>query len=94
MIENGRLVRVDVDSPGVTTLHNLGVGSSVEAVRTAFGASLGETPHKYEWDAGWRYLTVESPDSVYGLLFEVDSHVVRTYRTGLWPAVGYVEHCS
>ncbi len=94
MIENGRVVRVDIDSAGVSTLHGLQVGSPVSAVRKAFGNALRDEPHKYEWEAGWRYLTVVAPDSSRGLIFEVDSQVVLTFRAGLWPPVGYVEHCS
>lgn len=94
MIENGRVVRVDVDSPGVSTAQGLHVGSTVADVRAAFGTRLVAEPHKYQWEAGWQYLSLFSPDSSRGLLFEVDSHVVRSFRAGLWPPVGYVEHCS
>ena len=94
MIENGRVVRADIDSAGISTLHGLQVGSPASAVLQAFGAALRNEPHKYMWDAGWRYLTIESQDSTHGLVFEVDSHVVRSYRAGMWPQVGYVEHCS
>ncbi|MEO8634686.1 MAG: hypothetical protein ABI587_05350 [Gemmatimonadales bacterium] len=94
MVEKGVVARVDVDSPGVRTLHDLQVGSAASAVREAFGAELSAEPHKYLWDAGWQYLTVRSSDAIHGLVFEVDSHVVRSYRAGLWPAVGYVERCS
>ncbi len=94
MIENGRVVRADIDRAGVRTLHGLEVGSRASAVRDAFGPTLLDEPHKYDWEAGWRYLTVSSADSLHGLIFEVDSQVVREYRAGLWPAVGYVEHCS
>lgn len=94
MVEDGKIVRADVDSPGVATLGGLEVGSAVSAVRARLGPTLIDEPHKYEWASGWRYLSVSTPDSVYGLVFEVDSHVVRSYRAGRWPPVGYVEHCS
>lgn len=93
MLENGIAVRVDVDSAGSTTIGGLGVGSPVESVVVALGPSLQVSPHKYQWDAGWRYLTF-SDDSAHRLVFEVDSHVVRTWRAGLVPAVEYVEGCS
>ena len=93
MMENGIAVRADVDSAGITTIGDLGVGSPVESVVVAFGPSLQVSPHKYQWELGWRYL-VFSDDSTHRLVFEVDSHVVRTWRAGLVPAVEYVEGCS
>lgn len=93
MMENGLVVRADADSAGITTMDNLGVGSPVESVVVALGPSLQVTPHKYKWEEGWRYLSF-SDDSTHRLIFEVDSHVVRSLRAGLLPAVEYVEGCS
>lgn len=94
MFEDGKVVRVDVDSPGVVSREGVQVGASVASAMAALGPKASITPHKYEYDAGWKYLTLESADSTHGIVVEVDSHTVRTYRAGLWPAVGYVEHCS
>jgi hypothetical protein len=93
MMENGIVVRADVDSAGVTTVGGLRVGSPVESVVVVLGPSLQVSPHKYQWEVGWRYLTF-SDDSTHRLVFEVDSHVVRSLRAGLLPAVEYVEGCS
>ncbi len=94
MVELGRVVRADIDSPGVATTGGLHVGSPLSAVKAALGNALIDEPHKYEWDAGWRTLSTFTADSAHGLVFEVDSYVVRNFRAGLWPPVGYVEHCS
>ncbi len=93
MLENGLVVRADVDSAGITTIGDLGVGSPVDSVLLALGPSLQVAPHKYEWESGWRYLSIGG-DSTHRLVFEVDSHVVRTWRVGLLPAVEYVEGCN
>ena len=93
MLENGLVVRADVDSAGITTVSNLGVGSPVESVVVAIGPSLQVSPHKYRWEEGWRYLSV-GDDSVHRLIFTVDSHAVRSFRVGVLPAVEYVEGCS
>lgn len=93
MMENGIVVRADVDSAGITTTSHLGVGSPVESVVVAFGPSLQVSPHKYQWEEGWRYLTF-GDDSTHRLIFTVDSHVVRSWRAGLVPAVDYIEGCS
>ena len=93
MMENGVVVRADVDSAGITTIGNLGVGSPVESVVVAIGPSLQVSPHKYQWEEGWRYLSVGG-DATHRLIFTVDSHVVRSWRAGVLPAVEYVEGCS
>ena len=93
MMENGIVVRAEVDSAGITTVSNLGVGSPVDSVVVAIGPSLQVSPHKYRWEEGWRYLSV-GDDSVHRLIFTVDSHVVRSFRAGVLPAVEYVEGCS
>ncbi len=93
MMENGIVVRADVDSAGITTISNLGVGSPVESVVAAIGPSLQVSPHKYQWEEGWRYLSV-GDDATHRLIFTVDSHVVRSWRAGLLPAVEYVEGCN
>jgi hypothetical protein len=93
MLENGVVVRADAESAGPTTMSSLGVGSPVESVVVALGPSLQVSPHKYQWEQGWRYLSF-SDDSTHRLIFEVDSHVVRSWRAGLLPAVEYVEGCS
>jgi hypothetical protein len=93
MLENGIVVRADVDSAGITTISNLGVGSPVDSVVSAIGPALQVSPHKYQWEEGWRYLSF-GDDSTHRLIFTVDSHVVRSYRAGILPAVEYVEGCS
>ena len=93
MMENGIVVRADVDSAGIATLNHLGVGSPVDSVVVAFGPSLQVSPHKYQWEEGWRYLSF-GDDSTHRLIFTVDSHVVRSWRAGLVPAVEYIEGCG
>ncbi len=94
MVENGHVVRADLDSATVPGPRGLRVGSPVSAVEVVYGSALRTEPHKYRWEEGWRYLIVLAPDSSRGLIFEVDSHVVRQVRAGLWPEVAYVERCS
>jgi hypothetical protein len=93
MLQDGMVVRADADSAGIITVEGLAVGSPVESVVAALGPSLRVTPHKYQWELGWRYLTFGG-DSTHRIVFEVDSHVVRSFRAGLLPAVEYVEGCS
>ena len=94
MVENGHVVRADLDSASVAGPRGLRVGSPVSAVEVVYGSALRSEPHKYRSEEGWRYLIVLAADSSRGLIFEVDSHVVRQVRAGLWPEVAYVEGCS
>jgi hypothetical protein len=97
MVEGGRLVRVDVDSGGVLSEKNIGVGSREAEVRAAYGSALTIQPHKYQWGAGWRYLIYRpraGGDSLRALVFESDGQRVRTIRAGLEPQVEYVERCG
>jgi hypothetical protein len=96
MIEHGKVVRVDVDSSGVPTAEGIQVGSSEAEVRRAYGDAVSSQPHKYRWEAGWRYLIYRPPVSEprVAVVFEADSERVRSYRAGLEPQVEYVERCG
>jgi hypothetical protein len=95
MVEQGRIVRVDVDSAGVPTDRGAVVGMPEADVRRLYPDSE-TSPHKY--DTAGSYLTVvpASPaDSAHRIIFELgaDGRVIR-YRAGLRPAVEYVERCG
>lgn len=94
MIEDRRVVRVDVDSVGPATPEGITVGAPISQLRAGYGSRLRDDPHKYKWESGWKYLTLVADDSARALVFEVDSFVVHSYRAGLLPPVRYVEHCS
>jgi hypothetical protein len=95
MVENGQVVRADIDSGGVPTAEGIGVGSTEAAIRSAYGTHLTIQLHKYQWEAGWRYFLYLPPgDSVNAIVFETDGQGVRTYRVGRRPQVEYVERCG
>lgn len=95
MFENGRLVRVDVDSAGVRTAAGAEVGMTEAEIRARYPTGLEIRPHKYD-DAG-HYLMYAGPqgtDSTLRLVFETDGERVRRFRAGVRPAVEYVEGCA
>jgi hypothetical protein len=95
MVEQGKIVRVDVDSAGVRTAAGVEVGMSEADVRGRYPVGLRVQPHKY--DPKGRYLVVqgtEPVDSARRLIFETDGQRVVRYRAGLTPAVEYVEGCA
>ncbi len=96
MFEDGRLVRIDVELPGLATEREARVGMTEDEVRGLYGDSLRIMPHKY--DASGHYL-VHSPDGAgpgegYRTLFETDGAKVLRYRVGQEPQVENVEGCS
>src|SRR6185312_8870669 len=95
MIENGVVVRADVDSAGPQTAEGIGIGSAEAAIRSAYGQHLTIQLHKYQWEAGWRYFIYLPPgDSLNAVVFETDGHNVRSYRVGHRPQVEYAERCG
>lgn len=95
MIDNGNVVRADVDSAGTKTPEGIGVGSSEDAIRTAYGEHITIQLHKYQWEAGWRYFIYLPPtDSLNAIVFETDGRAVRSFRVGRRPQVQYVERCG
>ena len=71
MIEDGQLVRVEVDSPGIATVEGIQVGDSEARVRQVYSTRVKVTKHAYI-DTG-HYLTVRSPDGRYGIRFETEN---------------------
>lgn len=95
MVENGQVVRVDVESEAIATDHGAKVGHSEAVVKERYGDSLVSTPHKY--DEKGRYLTFVPPGpdgSRFRVIFETDGIRVKSYRAGILPAVEYVERCG
>jgi hypothetical protein len=95
MVEQGKIVRVDVDSSGVRTAAGAEVGMSEADVRGRYPVGLRAQPHKY--DPRGRYLVLQGAqpaDSARRLIFETDGQRVVRYRAGITPAVEYVEGCA
>jgi hypothetical protein len=92
MIENGRLVRIDVRRPGVLASEGLQVGDSEVKARKVYGSKMKVTGHKYI-DTG-HYLTVGSDDHHYGIRFETDQGRITMFYAGIYEAIQYVEGCQ
>ncbi len=93
MVENGRVVRVDVDSAGIRTEAGGEVGMSETELHARYPSGFEVRPHKY--DTASRYLIYREPaDSSLRLVFETDGQRVVRYRAGAMPPVEYVEGCS
>jgi hypothetical protein len=94
MIENGRLVRIDVDTPDVPTPEGVQVGDSEQRAKNVYGTRLKIEPHAYTSDEGGHYLTVRSQDGRYGTRFETDGKKIESYYAGRFSAIQYIEGCE
>ena len=95
MTAEGRVVRADVSNPTIRTLSGIGVGSSEADVRQAYGGRIVSAPHVYgdNGDVDLIFVPRDRADRDYRVVFEVIDGYVVTYRSGLYPAVTYVEGC-
>lgn len=95
MVENGRIVRVDVvDSARVSTVAGVLPGESEARVREAY-PTVRVQPHKYDERGHYMIVIPGAPaDTLHRIVFETDGARVTSMRGGLFPAVEYVEGCS
>ncbi len=94
MIENGRLVRVDVEKPGISTVEGVQVGDTEVHAQSVYGSRLKIEASKYTGDEGGHYLTTQSADKRYGIRFETEKGRITEYYAGTYPAIQYVEGCE
>lgn len=89
MIEDRRLVRIDVDKAGVPTTEGVQVGDSEEHVKQVYGSRLKVEPQHY---TDGHYLTLRNGN--HGIRFETDEGKVSTFYAGAFEAIQYVEGCQ
>jgi hypothetical protein len=91
---DGKLVRIDVRTPGVLADGGGRVGMQVDEIRSLYAGHLGEQPAANDPAARLLKIGGDKPGAG-GVIFEVDRNgtVVR-YRAGLPPALDSAEGCS
>jgi hypothetical protein len=94
MIENSRIVRIDIDDhqwprpeksvPPVATERGIRIGSSTDDVKTTYGSTLTIDfhPQGNASDENYLYVALPSADKRYGLLFEIWEGKVKNLRAG------------
>lgn len=90
MFERSRVVRIEIDRPGIRSLSGAQVGDTEATVKRLYGDRLVVEPHKY--DDTSHYLKVFAADRASSMVFETDGQVVTEMRAG--PAAEYVEGCA
>jgi hypothetical protein len=94
MIEDGTVVRIDVETSAITTADGARVGDSTARVTSIYGARLSSSPNKYTAEPDLTVRAANTSDTTHELIFEtVKGRVVR-YRGGQRPQVRYVERCG
>ena len=94
MIEQGRVVRIDVQRHDIRTVAGGRVGDTEARIQQLYPGRVRVSPHKYTTG---HYLTVVPSDTLghpYRLIFETDGAVVERFRGGALPQIEYVEGCS
>ena len=95
MVEKGRISRVDVTrSSTIATTAGARIGDTEARIMSLYQGRVTTQPHKYT-DGRYLVVTPSNPaDSAYRIVFETDGSKVLRYRSGIRPAVEYVEGCS
>ncbi len=95
MVEKGKISRVDVTRAlTIATTTGAKIGDTEDRIKSLYPNQVAVQPHKY---TDGRYLVVTpvaAADKNYRIIFETDGQKVLRYRSGLMPAVEYVEGCS
>jgi hypothetical protein len=86
MIEDGHLVRVDVDRAGVLTAEGIRVGDSEAHALKIYGPGLKVAPSQYTGPEG-HYLTLRSSSGRYGIRFETDKGKIGMFYAGSFEAI-------
>jgi hypothetical protein len=89
MLVDGVVARVDVIGSSVATEAGARVGDSEARIKELYAGARTE-PHKY---TDGHYLVVDSAPNR-RFVFETDGMKVTRYRSGIVPAVDWVEGCS
>ena len=98
MVRKGTISRIELVSgdnlaPTLRTAEGIGIGSSEQSVRRAYGTRLTIEPRPYQGKPDHE-LTVETPDHKRAFVFETTQGRVDEVRTGDLPAVKYWEGCD
>lgn len=95
MLIEGRIARVDVESPGtVSTAEGAAIGDTEERIHALYPGRIEVQPHKYV-DGHYLIVAPSAPaDSGHRVIFETDGRRVTSFRTGRLPEVRWVEGCS
>jgi hypothetical protein len=94
MVDNGIVVRVDVDTNSIPTSDGVRVGDPIARVRSVYGSRVSTSPNKYTNAPDLRVRSSIPDDTLHEIIFETLAGKVRHFHAGQRPQVRYVEGCS
>ncbi|GFE71926.1 hypothetical protein CFPU101_45360 [Chroococcus sp. FPU101] len=95
MVTDGRISRIDIANPKVTTLSGAKVGDSENQIKSLYAGQIQVEPHEYEPLGHYLiFVPQDLQDQSYRVLFETDGKKVTRWRVGKLPEVGWVEGCA
>jgi len=91
MVVNGELVRIDISSGPITSKSGYGIGSTKDAIKSAFGSKIEESA-----DSDYvMFVPVTEGDKTMRVIWELDAEgIVTSLRTGRLPHVTPKIGCS
>ncbi|WP_293102267.1 hypothetical protein [Moorena sp. SIOASIH] len=96
MVTEGKIARVYISSPEISTLSGVKVGDNLEKVMSVYGKKIEIYPHVYV--PGGKYalfVPTDSSDKNYRVMFEANAEgKVVGISAGKLPEVRYLEGCS
>ena len=92
MVEDQRVVRVEVWAPGIPTPSGVQVGDSEERARRIYRGRMTIEEHKYVENG--HYFVVRTNGGSRAIVLDVYDGLVNAIRGGEFPAVMYVEGCA
>jgi hypothetical protein len=93
MVINGKVVRVDVSNPRITTLRGVRIQDSEAQIKKLYSGQIKITPNPYRGDHFLTFYPKDQKDRDYRLIFEMNKGKVYSFIAGKIPAVDYSEGC-
>jgi len=94
MFFNYRLVRIDVEKPGIATIEGAHVGMTERALKKLYGKQAKVSTHPYGAEPNDHYVEVRPPTRDRLLIFETKERRVESFRIGTKDAAPLIEGCS
>jgi hypothetical protein len=96
MVTEGRIARIDIESPNITTLSGAKIGDTEARIKTLYEGQMETQPHPYVPGGKSLIFVPEDPqERIYRVVFETDaSGMVTRFRNGKQPEVEFTEGCS
>jgi hypothetical protein len=94
MVTQGRISRIDIKNPKITTLSGAKVGDSEAQIKSLYPNQIDVQNHKYVQNGHYLiFMPKDTQDKQYRLIFETDGKKVTLMRSGKLPEILWVEGC-